>query len=88
MLGASAAKYLNSCLVFLLAKDLVAQIRMLAGGSYSVALIGLRQPFLPLMDLRLDSELEGGPGPVLELPFGPEFLYPLSALPGTRRAGV
>lgn len=46
MSGASDAKYLNSCLVFLLAKDLVAQIRMLAGGSYSVALIGLRQPVL------------------------------------------
>lgn len=32
MSGASDTKYLNSCLVFLLAKDLVAQIRMLAGG--------------------------------------------------------
>lgn len=31
MSGASDTKYLNSCLVFLLAKDLVAQIRMLAG---------------------------------------------------------
>lgn len=46
MSGASDTKYLNSCLVFLLAKDLVAQIRMLAGGSYSMALIGLSQPFL------------------------------------------
>lgn len=40
------------------------------------------------MDFRLDSELEGGPGPILELPFGPEFFYPLSALPGTGRPGV
>lgn len=32
------------------------------------------------MDLRLDSELEGAPGPILELPFGPEFLYPLPFL--------
>lgn len=46
MSGASDTKYLNSCLVFLLAKDLVAQIRMLAGGSYSMALIGLSWPFL------------------------------------------
>lgn len=46
MSGASDAKYLNSCLVFLLAKDLVAQIRMLAGGSFSVTLIGPCQPFL------------------------------------------
>jgi hypothetical protein len=45
MSGASDTKYLNSCLVFLLAKDLVAQIRMLAGGSYSMALIGLSQLF-------------------------------------------
>lgn len=37
------------------------------------------------MELRLDSEVEGGPGPILELPFGPEFLCPLSALPGTGR---
>lgn len=45
MSGASDTKYLNSCLVFLLAKDLVAQIRMLAGGSYSMALIGFSQLF-------------------------------------------
>lgn len=39
------------------------------------------------MDLRLDSELEGGPdlfwSYLLDLSFSP-----LSALPGTRRAGV
>ena len=55
MSGASDTKYLNSCLVFLLAKDLVAQIRMLAGGSYSMALIGLSSFFSPLMALKLDS---------------------------------
>lgn len=46
MSGASDTKYLNSCLVFLLAKDLVVQIRMLARGSYSVTLTGFSQPFL------------------------------------------
>lgn len=62
MSGASDAKYLNSCLVFLLAKDLVAQIRMLAGG---ILLCGSDWPwpaFSPLMDIKLDGETEEDSG--------------------------
>lgn len=67
MSGASDTKYLNSCLVFLLAKDLVAQIRMLAGGCPTLWLrLALASLFFSLMDLKLDSEIEGCSGPSWE----------------------